>query len=69
MNASIQWNAEQQAVEVSVNDSKHTYSTADGSLLLQNGSSYLNMNRFKQDFPELNWSDTDGQVELSVTKG
>ena len=69
LNGSIQWNAEQQAVEVSVNDSKHTYSTADSSLLLQNGSSYLNVNRFKQDFPELNWSDTDGQVELSVTKG
>ncbi|WP_028548523.1 S41 family peptidase [Paenibacillus sp. UNC451MF] len=69
LGGSIQWNAEQQAVDVTVNGTQHSYSTTDGSLSLQNGSSYLNVIKFKQDYTELNWSDNDGQVELSVSKG
>lgn len=69
LGGSIQWNAEQQAVEVTVNGTKQSYSTADGALLLQNGSSYLQVSRVQQDFTGLSWSDIDGQVDLSVSKG
>jgi len=65
----IVWNEAAQSVDVTVNGVNHSFGTADGSLLLQNGASYLDAGRFKEGFPQLEWSDNGVQADLSASKG
>ncbi|MCS7464450.1 S41 family peptidase [Paenibacillus doosanensis] len=64
----VQWNAAAQSVDITANGETHTFAASDGSLLLQNGSSYLNAERFKQYFPQLDYTDSGDKVDLNATK-
>ncbi|MFE5317319.1 S41 family peptidase [Paenibacillus sp. NPDC056579] len=65
----IRWNGEAEAIEVTAAGETHTYRTSDGSVLLKNGTSYLNISKFKEAFPQLKWSDNGVEVDLSASKG
>ncbi|OXM87932.1 S41 family peptidase [Paenibacillus rigui] len=65
----IAWNGETRSVEISAGGTTHTYQEGAGELLLQNGSSYINVGKFAESYPQLEWSDNGEQVVLTASKG
>lgn len=69
LGGNIVWNGETQSVDITAYGSMHSYQAAAGELLLQNGSSYVNVNKFAESYPQLEWSDNGEQIVLTAAKG
>ncbi|MDF2962408.1 MAG: peptidase [Paenibacillus sp.] len=68
MGGSIAWNAEAQAVDITVAGITGTYQTATGDLKLNNGTSYVNIGKVAAGFPQLEWSDNGEQFTVTASK-
>jgi carboxyl-terminal processing protease len=66
--ADIAWNGGEQTVDVSLGGIRHAFPIAPESLIIENGTSYVNVDAFTQFFPKLRVVDDGKQVTFSAVK-
>lgn len=69
LGGNITWNADTQSVDITAFGTTHSYQSGAGVMLLQDGSSFVNINKFIESYPQLEWSDNGEQIVLTATKG
>ncbi|PZE21857.1 S41 family peptidase [Paenibacillus xerothermodurans] len=67
LGGTIAWNEQAQAIDLAAAGAAHTFQQATGDLLLKDGISYVNMANVSASFPQLQWSDNEGQLALTVS--
>lgn len=67
--AQISWNNEQRQVEVTTANAAHSFPVEAGTMIIQDGTSYINLASFQAKFPQLAATVQDQSVMLEVTKG
>ncbi|NBI31010.1 S41 family peptidase [Chengkuizengella marina] len=61
----ISWNHSKKAIEIKTAEQELLLPTADKNVVLQEGITYVNINYFKEYFPQINWQLENG--ELTIT--
>ncbi|MVP00437.1 S41 family peptidase [Paenibacillus lutrae] len=65
--ADIEWNQGIQGVEIHLSPgSKSTFALSAGSLLLKDGTSYINLDKFDDKYPQLQWTDANNLLQLDI---
>jgi carboxyl-terminal processing protease len=67
--AKISWNNESRVVEVSTADTKHAFPVEAGTLVINEGTSYIDLDSFTAVFPQLTASVDEHSVSIQATKG
>ncbi|MFB7813785.1 S41 family peptidase [Paenibacillus chitinolyticus] len=66
--ADIKWNQVAQAVNITTGKGIHTFAMSPDTLLLKNGTSYINLDKFDDIYPQLHWEDADNLLQLETEK-
>ena len=67
--AEAQWNIESQSVELRAGDRTETFAVAEGEARNDSGTSLIALSWMSAKFPQLSWTNANGQIEIRVTKG
>lgn len=67
--ATITWNETNHTVDISDSKGTHAIPVADDKLIIENGTSYVNVDLFKQYFPQLQVKDQGEHVSIRAVKG
>ncbi|MFD0682494.1 MULTISPECIES: S41 family peptidase [unclassified Paenibacillus] len=68
LGGTITWNGDSKAVELTVGGTKGTYQIATSDLKLDHGTSYVNIGKVAESFPQLEWSDNGEQFTVTTSK-
>ncbi|MDU0200112.1 S41 family peptidase [Paenibacillus sp. MAH-36] len=67
--ANITWNEANHTVDISDNKGTHAIPVEDDKLIIENGASYVNVDLFKQYFPQLQVKEQGDHVSIRAVKG
>ncbi|WP_235960828.1 S41 family peptidase [Paenibacillus silvestris] len=67
--ATITWNETNHTVDISDSKGTHAIPVEDDKLIIENGTSYVNVDLFAQYFPQLQVKDQGEQVSIRAVKG
>jgi len=68
LGAQVKWDGKLQAVELSLPQGTDSFTASDGSLINEDGTTYLSLARLQSRYSQLRGSDDGNQVSLQVTK-
>ncbi|WP_248925552.1 S41 family peptidase [Paenibacillus hamazuiensis] len=68
VNAAVTWNDAAQSVEIASSAGSISYAVGSNTedMIFQNGTTYVDVSRFAETFSQLKWSQSGGQISLSV---
>jgi carboxyl-terminal processing protease len=69
ISGSIGWNKDTKAIEITDNQNKGVFTSSSAGILIDKGTSYIDLDSFKLKFPQLEWHMDDNQVLTMHVKG
>ncbi|MBP1995190.1 S41 family peptidase [Paenibacillus eucommiae] len=69
INAEISWNDKLRTIDIAFQGGNHSFSAASSDILIENGTSYVNVEHFRKFFPQLVVEDQGEQLTTLTARG